>query len=89
MSQKNWAQYFLATGKPENTEIGWSPGEESGRMSPQESWKKFEEMSSPPSSPKSTANIFATSYKASGKSRKRRERRKRKSRKASRRSRRR
>ena len=72
MSQKNWAKYFLSTGKPENTEIGWSPGEASGRISPAESFKRYEEMSTPPSSPKASANIFAASYKSAEKSRKRR-----------------
>lgn len=86
MSQKNWAKYFLSTGKPENTEIGWSPGAESGRSSPAAALERFEEMSTPPSSPKATKNIIATSYAAAGKSRRRRGR---KSRKASRRTRRR
>jgi hypothetical protein len=84
MSQKNWAKYFLATGKPENTEIGWSPGTERGRSSPIESLRHFQELSSAPSSPKAAANILATSYKSAGK---RKARKGRKTRKVSRKTR--
>lgn len=75
MSQKNWAKYFLALGKPENVEVGWAPaGEQSGRSSPVNSIAKFEELEAGVhnGSPKSSGNIIAKSYKSAGKSRKRR-----------------
>lgn len=78
MSQREWAQYFLATKKPENTEIGWSPGEAAGQSTLNKAKKHYQELVSGSSSPKESGNIVAVSYKASGKLRKRKSRRNRK-----------
>ncbi len=74
MSQKEWAEYFLKLGSTkENTNIGWSPGEESGRSSPIEAKEYFNVVQSRPSSVRGIKNILNTSYKSAGKiSRKRR-----------------
>lgn len=74
MSQKEWAEYFLGQGKVENAEVGWSPGEQSGRSSPVQAMRYFQNLESQPSSPKAYGNIVAASFKASGKSRKSRAR---------------
>lgn len=68
MSQKEWAEYFLKLGSTkENTNIGWSPGEESGRRSPIEVKEYFNVVQSRPSSVRGLQNILSTSYKSAGK----------------------
>ena len=74
MSQKEWAEYFLKLGSTkENTNIGWSPGEESGQGSPIKAKEYFNIVQSRPSSVRGIKNILNISYKSAGKiSRKRR-----------------